>query len=450
MSGKPAADAAAKPVAAVKASREKSRKRKVELQQHQAAQGAPNGEDAEQPQSSPKATGKRKTKQSKRESNATAPTEAERKAIATQIVVIDDDLEFANALKKHAVIIKGMTRDIREARDKRLRQQRRQAKTIDLQAVRDAVAQLAQMPDADCRLQCEADAPRLNMPVDRLYKMAASERKRIHDEEVAKRRAFGGSGLPPGPLPDGVSTPQDALKYFNDKYWVTCDAGRVFVCEPRDDPQLHRRFYVNIRPTDFKILHANRRVLSGTDDQGEPGYSDAVPFWFKHPERHQYPGGLVFRPNGNVALDQYNLWQGFRIKPHQGKYPRFREHLFSVLCNGQGNLFDYLFGWMASAVQHPELQGEAIIVVIGDEGAGKSISGEIFGRLFGQHALTVSHAKHLTGNFNYHLRDCVFLLGEEVFHTGDKAAAAALRAMTTGSTLVIEGKGANVIACTSC
>jgi hypothetical protein len=198
------------------------------------------------------------------------------------------------------------------------------------------------------------------------------------------------------------------------------------------------------------LLYANRRVLLGTDDNGKPLTKDAVPWWLKHNERCGYTGGILFRPSGQVAADEYNLWRGFAVTPRTGDYPKFKDHLQKVTCAGDSSLFDYLWGWMAYAVQHPDKQGHVAVVIVGEEGAGKSIVGEIFGRLFGQHAFTVSHAKHLTGAFNLHLRDCVFLHCEEVFHGGDKAAESVLRYLITSPTLVIEGKGQNAIVAPNC
>ena len=42
----------------------------------------------------------------------------------------------------------------------------------------------------------------------------------------------------------------------------------------------------------------------------------------------------------------------------------------------------------------------------------------------GQHALKISNAKHLVGNFNSHLRDCVFLFADEAFFAGDDSMSA--------------------------
>lgn len=67
-----------------------------------------------------------------------------------------------------------------------------------------------------------------------------------------------------------------------------------------------------------------------------------------------------------------------------------------------------------------------------------------FGRIFGRHYLAVSNAKHLVGQFNAHLRDCVLLFGDEAFWAGDKAHESVLKALITEDTIMIEQKTIDV------
>ena len=52
-------------------------------------------------------------------------------------------------------------------------------------------------------------------------------------------------------------------------------------------------------------------------------------------------------------------------------------------------------------------------------------------RILGQHALHISNSKHLVGNFNAHLRDCVLLFADEAFYAGDKAHVGVLNSLIT-------------------
>jgi hypothetical protein len=241
-------------------------------------------------------------------------------------------------------------------------------------------------------------------------------------------------------LPDGMLTPQTALTVFNAKHMLVNDYGKAVIFEPRFDPVLQRRYFNRILPADFRTLYANRRVEVGRDEEDKPIIRKAADFWLNHPQRRQYLGGLVCRPGHPCDPDTLNLWHGFAIEPHPGSWDRLAEHIRSVVCRNHRQHFEYLLSWMARMVQFPALPGEVAIVISGLEGTGKSTLGRVLCRLLGQHAFAISNARHLTGNFNAHLRDCVFLLGDEAFYAGDRAHAGILKALITEPTLAIEGK----------
>ena len=57
------------------------------------------------------------------------------------------------------------------------------------------------------------------------------------------------------------------------------------------------------------------------------------------------------------------------------------------------------------------------------EGAGKGIFFNWIVRGWGQHGIHITHAKHLIGNFNAHLRNCVALFADEAFWPRKSAGA---------------------------
>jgi hypothetical protein len=261
--------------------------------------------------------------------------------------------------------------------------------------------------------------------------------------------------LPPQPSPDDEPPQRHlrkgafphvkaALNFFNKRYMLVTDGGRAWIYEQRYDRMLKRRFFAHTRPADFRLMFANREVLVGTNDAGEPVYANAAAVWLAHPDRRQFLRGFVFYPDEppgpDHAEETYNLWQGFNVKPKPGSWELLKQHLMENVCQDSILHFDYLLDWMASLMQHPNRQGEICIVLIGEEGVGKSIVGRILRHILGQHAFIANHAKQLTGNFNAHLRDIVFLLGDEAFYAGDKAHESILKSLITEPTLPIEAK----------
>ena len=99
--------------------------------------------------------------------------------------------------------------------------------------------------------------------------------------------------------------------------------------------------------------------------------------------------------------------------------------------------------WMADVMQRPEKQGEVAVVLRGGEGVGKGILARAMKYLLGQHSFAISNSKHLTGNFNAHLRGCVFLFADEALYAGDKAHVGILKSIITEPYLTVEGKFQN-------
>jgi hypothetical protein len=244
-------------------------------------------------------------------------------------------------------------------------------------------------------------------------------------------------------LPDGV----DALiAKFNERYMVVVEAGKTVIYRPAYDPILHRKAYWRMTFTDFRNAYSNRFVASGVGANGKPICKNAAEVWLKHRERRQYLGGVMFDPSGQPAeADALNLWQGFAVDPQPGCWARMQEHIRTVICRGEADKFDYLMGWLARMVQQPAEQGEIAVVLRGAEGTGKGTLARAAIHLLGQHALAISNSKHLTGAFNAHLRDCVFLFADEAFYAGDKQHVGVLKSLITEPHLTVEAKYQNAV-----
>lgn len=191
---------------------------------------------------------------------------------------------------------------------------------------------------------------------------------------------------------------------------------------------------------DFRNRYMNIKVQSGVNKDNSPSYTPAGKWWLEHPMRRQYET-IVFAP-GREVPEAYNLWQGFACEalPSDAHEP-FLKHLRDNVCQGDDDHFQYLIRWMARAVQNPGEQGHVAVVLRGGRGTGKGSVAQIFGSLWGRHFLHISSAKHLVGQFNAHLRDCVVLFADEAFYAGDKQHESTLKTLVTEDTLIVEGKG---------
>ncbi len=228
--------------------------------------------------------------------------------------------------------------------------------------------------------------------------------------------------------------PTDWLQEMNAKYFVTQIGGKTVVCWEEYSPELGRYILQTSSFGDFRNFHSNRIVPVG---KKSIGIGSA---WLDNEERRQYEK-IVLHPEGETPPGCFNLWKGFSVKPNPGDWSFYEKHLREVVCQSNEEYYQYLIKWMANAVQHPGKQGWAAVVLRGDRGAGKGITAQNFGVLFGQHFLHITSSHHLTGHFNSHLRDCIFLFVDEAFWAGDKKGEGVLKGLITERMITIEGKG---------
>jgi hypothetical protein len=230
------------------------------------------------------------------------------------------------------------------------------------------------------------------------------------------------------------------LRRLNEDHAVIEDiGGKCRVISEVWDPAMKRSRISRQTFDDFRNRYMHRQVQIGTDAQGSPVYMPAGKWWLQHPMRRQYKT-MVFAPNQEVE-GSYNLWRGFACEAIPGDCSLFLEHMKRVVCSGNEEHYSYLIQWMARAVQHPDTAGEVAVVLRSGQGTGKGTYVTEFGKLFGRHFLQVTNSKHLVGQFNAHLRDCVVLFADEAFFAGDKAHEGTLKGLVTEQSIMVEGKG---------
>jgi Family of unknown function (DUF5906) len=231
---------------------------------------------------------------------------------------------------------------------------------------------------------------------------------------------------------------------FNARYAVVNEAGKAIVYEQTTDPVMHRKVLTRIGFADLQKFYRNTR-LTITKEDGKRVTKTEADWWLSHKYRRQYLGGVVFDPTGDAPPDYWNLWSGFAVTPTAGDWGLVRNHIFEVLCGRNDEHCDYVLDWTARMFQYPSLQGEVALVIRGPKGCGKGIFFQCLRSAWGQHGVYVANAKHLVGNFNGHLRDCVFLFADEAFFAGDFQHESVLKALITEPVLAIEGKYQNAV-----
>lgn len=243
-------------------------------------------------------------------------------------------------------------------------------------------------------------------------------------------------------MPKDASEIPDYVLGLNKDNFVVRDGSKTIVCREWFNPVLNRSELIRTAFTDFKNFHNNIKVQTGKDKNGDPVYSGLGSAWLSSEHRQQY-SNIVMQP-GRAVDGDYNLWRGFAVAPVKGSWELMQKHIHKVICDGNGELYQYVMFWLSRMIQNPEKPGEVAIVLQGGRGTGKGMFGNALSRIMGQHSCHVTSGHHVTGNFNAHLEDCIFLFADEAFWAGDKAAENVLKGLITEPTIPIERKGVDL------
>lgn len=199
-----------------------------------------------------------------------------------------------------------------------------------------------------------------------------------------------------------------------------------------------------LKVSDANTWFAPMQLLAGTEFK--PKFIPGMKVYLEAPDRLEFRG-ITSDPTVPFRTPPlYTTWRGFSRKARRGEWALMRKHLREVICGGSDELLLWLLCWMAQMLQQPEKKLGTAVVLRGGKGTGKSSVANWLREIIGElHSRKVSQGSHVTGKFNEHLRDCLFLSVEEGVWGGDKAAEGVLKDLITAATLMIEPKGVGVV-----
>ena len=160
-------------------------------------------------------------------------------------------------------------------------------------------------------------------------------------------------------------------------------------------------------------------------------------FWI-NPNTRVYKG-VAFDP---VEKDPniLNLWVPSPVVPRKGNFSAIRAFLYDVICDSDQETFDYLFRYLAHMVQKPEEKPGIAIVLLGGQGTGKGVFGEMLRRIWPSSVLLSSDVKRIVAGFNADLERAYAVFLDEALFVGDKASTERLKNLITELYVQIEQK----------
>jgi hypothetical protein len=165
--------------------------------------------------------------------------------------------------------------------------------------------------------------------------------------------------------------------------------------------------------------------------------------WLAHPQRRQYPNGVVFLPEGQPPTGTFNLWRGFGVTPEPGDVSLWLQLMERLIPDVQ--VREYVLRWFAYKVQRPGAVPGTIPLFTGPKGCGKNSAVEPLVRIFGSHGRVFDDAEQVAGRFTGHLQSVAFAVLDEALFAGDPKQNDRIKARVTATTAVFEAKGVDPV-----
>ena len=187
---------------------------------------------------------------------------------------------------------------------------------------------------------------------------------------------------------------------------------------------------------EFINFHADRKIP--TIKNGEPVILDPAKEFAFNAARYR---AVVFAPGGSHASD-FNIFTGFGVQPQPGDCARLKDFIRDIICDGDQELFKWVWHWMAHMVQRPFEKPGTALVIHGKGRCGKGIFGELLRALVSPYGTLALQPDHVVGQFaGPSLATSLVLTSEEAVFAGSQKEANVLKGMITAKRLRVESKG---------
>jgi hypothetical protein len=220
------------------------------------------------------------------------------------------------------------------------------------------------------------------------------------------------------------------VKKWNENHAVGLYGGKAVVYDGREI----------VRLSEFKKL-CNDYVMVGKEDEKKKRVKE-VDIWLDNHDRNEFDQ-IVFDPGRSPGYHDrtVNTYQGLAVEPRKGTVDPFLVHLEQNVCQDNKDWLDYLVQWMSHVVQKPQCKTGVAIVLQGDEGVGKSIVAEYFGRIFGRYYKRIDSGNRITGRFNSQFKECLLCNADEAVCVYERKSLGILKSLITDKEFTYEHKG---------
>jgi len=231
----------------------------------------------------------------------------------------------------------------------------------------------------------------------------------------------------------------DVIAEFNAQWSLVCTTPDSRFCSLVDEQ------YRLCKETSF--LRQNKSKWTEVPDPKNPGATKKIlsaKYWMNHKDMRKYKD-IRFMPMYEGEHDGYlNSWMGFTVSNGSCDCEDHLKYIREIICSGDKKLTKFIFSWIANLIQDPgciaRKQGVAI-VLIGKQGAGKTLLPDMIGSLIGRAYIKPPDVDSLVRNFNS-LSESALLAGvDEGIYSSLKKTRDTMKHLITTEQLQFERKG---------
>ena len=156
--------------------------------------------------------------------------------------------------------------------------------------------------------------------------------------------------------------------------------------------------------------------------------------------RPERPQREITKENGLTFVNAFVPAPGARA---QGDVMPFLRHLELLLPDSKDR--EILLSWCAAVVQKPGVKAKWAPVLIGTQGNGKSLIGDVLAYAVGRNHTVKPRADQLGGRFNSWIENKLLAVIEEIHTQGRREVMDALKPLITEERIEVEGKGRDAL-----
>ncbi len=166
--------------------------------------------------------------------------------------------------------------------------------------------------------------------------------------------------------------------------------------------------------------------------------------------------GFTFEPSSTEIIcdgslgAMINQWRGFAVEPHpepveDSEMAPLIEYLHAILASGEKPTYQWIIQWIAHIFQTPADKAGTALVLVGDQGAGKTFLGQhVIAPLIGDaHSSHLNNITDITAKFNMAMDMKVLIRCEEAIHAWQRDISSQMKSLITDDFIWIEPKNIN-------